>query len=130
MAIFGLSPLILSLFASSFFTDSQQNLDVAGFTTFLAILTGVVHVIGAINLNVEPQPELVLPVAPTATEPPLDPVADSETTPLLNHKTTVINYDRAWDLMCDYHFWVLAIIVLLTLGSVSTDNLLFVKCII
>lgn len=127
MALFGLSPLILSFFASTWFTRSQGGLDVSGFTTFLSILTGVIHVIGAINMTVEPNPmQDVLSAPPTLQGPSEDPEANSETTPLLSTKPTIMVYDRIWDVLRDYHFWVLAIVVLLTLGSVSNRNCLHI----
>ena len=43
MSIFGLSPLFLSLVASKLFTASDQTLDIPGFFTFMAVITGVVH---------------------------------------------------------------------------------------
>lgn len=123
MAIFGLSPLILSLFASLIFTDSQQDLDIAGFTAFLAILTGVVNAIGAINLHIELHPaEVDVCVTAAAEEPFQDRETHSETTPLLNHKTMVTHYDKTWDVISDYNFWVLALVTLLTLGSVRINN--------
>ncbi len=51
MALFGLSPLFLSVLASSFFTDPVSGLDVTRYVAFIGILAGVVHVIGAINLR-------------------------------------------------------------------------------
>lgn len=109
MALFGLSPLILSFFASTWFTRSQGGLDVPGFTAFLAILTGVVHVIGAVNMTVEP----------TVGERLEDSEANSETMPLLPTKPPFQAYDKIRDVLRDSHFWVLALVVLLTLGSVS-----------
>lgn len=53
MALFGFSPLILSLFASSLFT-TEDGLDVTRFTAFLACLAGVTHLLGALTLQVLP----------------------------------------------------------------------------
>jgi hypothetical protein len=119
MALFGLSPLILSFFASTWFTDAQGGLNVSGFTAFLAILTGVVHIFGAINMTVEVQPiQDPLSASPTIEGPPEDADANSETTPLLPTKSDFQTYDRVWNVLRDYHFWVLALVILLTLGSV------------
>ncbi|KAF8575793.1 MFS general substrate transporter [Ramaria rubella] len=118
MALFGLSPLILTVFASTWFTDSQHDLNVASYTAFLAVLTGVVHVIGAINLKVEPQPkESTYSITSPAGESTEDLEAYSETSPLLIGKVPVQTYARAWDVLCDCHFWLLALVVLLALGS-------------
>ncbi|KAH8117341.1 MFS general substrate transporter [Phellopilus nigrolimitatus] len=51
MALFGLSPLFLSVIASTFFTSEESGLNVTQFVAFMAILAGVVHIIGAINLR-------------------------------------------------------------------------------
>ena len=119
MALFGLSPLILSFFASIWFSDPRRGLDVAGFTAFLAILTGVVHVIGAINMTVEPMSVQDV-VSPRSLEDRHEgPEAHSESTPLLPKKPPFQTYDRVWDVIRDWHFWVLGLVVLLTLGSVS-----------
>ncbi|KAF8509243.1 MFS general substrate transporter [Gautieria morchelliformis] len=120
MALFGLSPLILSFFASTWFTDAQGDLNVSDFTAFLAILTGVVHIIGAITMTVEVQPKQdVLYTSPTFGGLPEDQAgeANSEATPLLPKKSGLQTYDRVWDVLRDYHFWVLALVVLLALGS-------------
>ena len=53
-----------------------------------------------------------------------DPEVNSESTPLLSAKPPLQTYDSVWDVMRDYCFWVLALVVLLTLGSVSDKNYL------
>lgn len=121
MALFGLSPLILSFFASIWFSDPRRGLDVAGFTAFLAILTGVVHVIGAINMTVEPKSAQDVVSPPSLEDRHEDPEAHSESTPLLPQKPPFQTYDRVWDVIRDWHFWVLGLVVLLTLGSVSNN---------
>ncbi|TBU65667.1 MFS general substrate transporter [Dichomitus squalens] len=47
MSIFGLSPLFLSLVASKLFTVPGQILDVSSYFTFLAIVTGSIHLVTA-----------------------------------------------------------------------------------
>jgi len=124
MALFGLSPLILSLFASKWFTDSTGGLKVAEFTAFLAILTGIIHLLGAINLHVEPQlPEVDVS---TATEGGDDDIeAPTERTPLVGNIKKLETYDSTWDVLNDYHFWILAVASLLTLGAVRSIYSLF-----
>jgi hypothetical protein len=54
MALFGLSPTFLSLLASRCFTSPDDELDVAQFLQFLAILCGCVHLLGGLTLQVLP----------------------------------------------------------------------------
>ncbi|KAF8522205.1 MFS general substrate transporter [Hysterangium stoloniferum] len=119
MALFGLSPLILSIFASAWFTRPQGGLNVGSYTAFLAILTGVIHIIGAINLRVEP------PLEDTFTDSTFnahthnqdDSEDPPETMPLLSRPVAVKTYGRIWDVLRDYDFWILAATTLLAIGS-------------
>ncbi|KIJ16691.1 hypothetical protein PAXINDRAFT_168186 [Paxillus involutus ATCC 200175] len=54
MALFGLSPTFLSLLASRCFSSPDDELDVAQFLQFLAILCGCVHLLGGLTLQVLP----------------------------------------------------------------------------
>ncbi|KAH9484245.1 hypothetical protein JR316_0003725 [Psilocybe cubensis] len=52
MALFGLSPLFFSTIATTFFMEKNTGvLDVASFTSFVALLTTVVYGAGYINLR-------------------------------------------------------------------------------
>ncbi|GJJ12066.1 hypothetical protein Clacol_006307 [Clathrus columnatus] len=121
MALFGLSPLILSLLASKWFMFPQRGLDVANYTAFLAVLTAIIHIIGAINLRVDSpiQQQNSADDDSSGVEPSNGEVtSDSdETSALLPQKIDLGNYDSFWDILRDPHFWILALITLLVLGS-------------
>ena len=130
MAIFGLSPLFLSLIASSnFFTDPDTGLNVTHFLRFHAIISGCIHLIGAVFLKLPPAPDVDLqrfltddPQRDTDLEP-------DERTVLLPGKppneigTQVVAVDgegqSALDLARDPNFWILFVVSLIILGCVN-----------
>ena len=129
MALFGLSPLFLSVLASAFFTSEDNVFDVTRFVTFLAILTGVVHIIGALTLKT---PSIAKAEEFSQDEASRDEEntsgQNSERTPLIapknrqNVQITIVPVEHeqnVFDLLKDLHFWLLALIVLVGLGSVS-----------
>ncbi|KAJ7740720.1 MFS general substrate transporter [Mycena maculata] len=106
MALFGLSPLFLSFVASTFFTDGDDtSLNLVGFLAFLAILSAVVHIIGASNLRVP------IPI----TLPSQDEEAD-ETSALLPKRTNRSASSSVLDLVRDPYFWVLFMLLFVTIG--------------
>ncbi|KAI0314268.1 MFS general substrate transporter [Amylostereum chailletii] len=135
MALFGLSPLFLSLLASRFFTDSQTGLDVTHFLTFLALLSGAVHLIGAFLLRV---PSKEAPgifqedeEGPSSTDhtraPSPSSTASSERQPLLS-KSPQVDVEivevlasepdgTLLDLAKDPYFWLLAMVTFCVLGA-------------
>ena len=132
MALFGLSPLFLSVIASSYFTLEDGSIDVTGFVTFMAILTGVVHVIGALLLRTPQiaEVEATIPSEILDDEESLAGPSTDERSPLLakNKKNdvqvqvTVVPVESKQtiiDLLRDPYFWLLAFLVLVCLGSVS-----------
>lgn len=128
MALFGLSPLILSFLASTWFMEPQRGLNVADYTASLAVLTAIIHLIGAVTLRIEP-PIHEEPLNTSHGDIPArennsdesDP--ESETSALLPKKLYLGKYDSFKDVLRDRHFWILALVSLLILGSVS--NFLF-----
>jgi hypothetical protein len=112
MALFGLSPLFLSFVASSFFTDGAASLDLVQFLAFLAILTGIVHIIGASNLRVFNHH---LPVVV-----PLQNDESDETTALLCPEGRNNGNGSSLELVRDPYFWVFFMLLAVTLGPVST----------
>ncbi|KAJ7710025.1 major facilitator superfamily domain-containing protein [Mycena rosella] len=102
LALFGLSPLFLSYIASNSFTDdTDKSLNLINFLVFLTILSGGIHIIGALNLRVPSNhPPITLPSEP------------DETTALLpnNGRGSALNLVR------DPYFWVLFTLLVLTLG--------------
>jgi hypothetical protein len=121
MALFGLSPLFLSLLASTFFTTADTGLDVAHFLKFLAIFAGAIQLFGALNLKTP----LVTEISSSPTDDP-ERSNINERTALLPGKSipeavAPANEDgSAFDLFQDSSFWILAVIVLVNLGLVSS----------
>ncbi|OCH95034.1 MFS general substrate transporter [Obba rivulosa] len=129
MALFGLSPLFLSAIASGLFTDADGVLYMTRFFAFMAVLTGVVHLFGALTL---PGPTPNSKTAPATSNPQelLDEDAEDsdEVDPLLpptNKPQTAVNvvsvqepqHGTTADLLKDAHFWLLAVIVALIVGA-------------
>ncbi|KAJ7046664.1 MFS general substrate transporter [Mycena alexandri] len=110
MALFGLSPLFLSFLASTFFTDSaDESFNLVQFLVFLTALTGVVHLIGALNLRAAPNNHL------PATVPVQDDEAN-ETTALLTDGSRKNWSGSSIDLVLDPYFWVFFVLLAVTLG--------------
>ena len=124
MALFGLSPLILSLLASTFFTDPFTGLDVPRFLNFLAITSGIVHLLGAFNMRSCKLQNIVEPVTATTSD---EERSTDEREPLLpnkNHRPgspimPVREGRSVIELLKDSYFWLLALVALIILGSVS-----------
>ncbi|KAJ7156094.1 MFS general substrate transporter [Mycena crocata] len=108
MALFGLSPLLLSYFASTYFTSgADTSLNLVGFLSFLAILTGVVHVIGSFSLRVPKEHPPTISVSQDAEA--------RETTALLAQRRNNPS-DSALHLLRDPYFWVLFMLLIIILG--------------
>jgi hypothetical protein len=130
MALFGLSPLFLSLLASRYFTSPYTGLNVARFLSFLALASGVIHLVGAFNLyfpTSQHQVASVLEGAPDSLATSFDEECSvDESQPLLINEVSRSNVQATLDeggtilqLFRDPHFWLLALFTLITLGSVS-----------
>ncbi|KAF7338388.1 putative transporter MCH1 [Mycena venus] len=108
--LFGLSPLVLSFVASGFFTDRvDKSLDVVRFLAFLALLTGIVHIIGALNLRV---PKNHLP--PMIVQSPNEEM--NETTALLRPESRFNADGSSLDLLRDPYFWIFFMLLVVILG--------------
>ncbi|KAF8212358.1 MFS general substrate transporter, partial [Mycena galopus ATCC 62051] len=104
--LFGLSPLVLSFVASTFFTsDADKSLDIVGFLTFIAILTGSVHIIGALALRVPPTAAVHLQNEEA-----------NETTALLRPDGPNNTNNSSLDLIRDPYFWILFMLLAIILG--------------
>jgi len=126
MTLFGLSPLFLSVLASRYFTDSSTGLDVTRFLLFLALTSGIIHLVGAFTLRVpKSQCDVALisdslSVASSDEESSID-----ERQPLLRNKAhessiqaiPIDDGSSILNLFRDPHFWLLALILLIILGS-------------
>ncbi|CAK5277746.1 unnamed protein product, partial [Mycena citricolor] len=105
MALFGLSPLVLTSIATHFFADetgSPDSLQLVSLMKFLAIFTGVVHAVGFFSLKISN-------TAPVQTEDP------DETTSLLANPPKVVAVNWT-DLFHDRYFWFLFALCVLILG--------------
>ncbi|KAI5122073.1 hypothetical protein M0805_006056 [Coniferiporia weirii] len=129
MALFGLSPLFLSVLASTFFTSEATGLNVTQYAAFLAVLTGVVNAIGAFNLRTPPFASVEIIDQDESQGRHGISRQDSdedERTPLVRRpmkstvQVTVVPVDSsqtALDLFKDPYFWLLGSIMLICLGS-------------
>jgi hypothetical protein len=116
----------LSVIASNFFTNSDEVLDVTKFVAFMAILAGIVHVIGAINLHAPTSSPNQNRVESTdrrsrsRSDDREDAITADERTSLLRTSPQhVPQQQRVSDLLKDPYFLLLGFLVLVTLGSVS-----------
>ncbi|KAH9079449.1 MFS general substrate transporter [Lactarius deliciosus] len=124
MTLFGLSPLFLSLLASTFFTDLSTGLDVPRFLKFLALASGIVHLIGAFNMRLC-KPQCITPSTPASAPTSDEERSIDEREPLLPNKphrseSQVIPIGESrpvTELFKDSHFWLLALVALIILGS-------------
>lgn len=143
MALFGSSPLLLSVIAAHQFNDQLSGINVTRFLAFLSLLTGATHLFGAIAL-----PGRGDNPTPAAGEP-RNTAADEENTSSFTHATdsgeadadersallppnkhktgvevTIVpvqepEHGSTIDLLRDRNFWVLAMIVVIVIGTVS-----------
>jgi hypothetical protein len=117
LALFGLSPLCLSLAASRFFTSHESGLDVTQFLNFVALLAGSIHLFGALTLKIPKH----------TSDPPFLPGSDTEQytnerTPLVGqsdeHKPTPHVQRPVVEFLRDSCFWTLLPVIGITLGLV------------
>ena len=128
MTLFGLSPFFLSLLASRYFTDESTGLNVTHFLISLAVASGLVHLVGAFTLHL---PKLQCDVSSLSESPTLsdEECSTDERQPLLRNKAPgsgmrAIPVDESRSVLClfrDPYFWLLALILLIILGSVSNQ---------
>jgi len=142
MALFGSSPLFLSMIASWEFSNRDSGIDVTQFLVFMSMLTAATHLFGAIALPgpvskptvVQDEPIIVvtdeenhMSVA-TADDESIPEEEPSERSSLLAHNkyasvgVEVIpvqepQHGSALDLLRDGYFWILTFIVVFTVGS-------------
>lgn len=145
MALFGCSPLVLSLLASNF-TDPEKGLNITYFLAFLAALAGTTHLLSALCL---PGPVHHVDTKETETQDHDEYMngntsadhddADqhsedeaSEQRPLLSHPQDHHVHAHAYitvqepqhgtvlDLVRDPYFWVLLAVVMIVVGEVRS----------
>jgi hypothetical protein len=132
-ALFSLSPMLISILASRFFSHPDEGLDVIRFLRFLAVTCGAVHLFGGFTLHIIHPPEQLSTVVLEDFE--WSARADERTALLQgtrNNATevevgivpvSVAKDDSIFALFKDHTFWVLAFIMFVTLGSVSLSHL-------
>lgn len=124
---YGMSPLFLSLIATTFFTEEDTGLHVSQFAGCLAILCGLVNLLGAFTLNTPDLRALKAPIL----ENDLEGSEADETTSLLSGSPKgasvedhVVPVEEPAEgglsiLLKDPYFWVLVVYLALTLGPVE-----------
>ncbi|CAL1704917.1 unnamed protein product [Somion occarium] len=142
MALFGFSPLVLSVVANRFFTHQDTGLDVTHFLALIAFLAGSTHLLGALCMQ-GPEPKALVDTptiamedeenTPSTSTPsePLDNESDNEAQPLLysnklKHATVHAEVDviavpepehgTVGDLLKDTYFWLLIAILVVLIG--------------
>lgn len=126
MALFGLSPLFLSVLASEFFADATSGLlDIVPFLKFMAGLTASTHVLGYFTLQT---PSVLYVEVPVADRPVCDNINESSA---LLPREMLRRRDQAGDLLVklphpiqDWYFWLLWLYSFMVIGAVSV----FKKC--
>jgi hypothetical protein len=127
MTFFGLSPLFLSLLASRYFTDPTTGLNVTHFMIFLAVASGITHLIGAFTLRIPTSQCGVASESDSVVSGNDEESSTDERQPLLPNKTPcpdvqAVHADEGSSvlhLFRDPSFWSLAFIVLMIIGCVS-----------
>ncbi|KAH9050733.1 MFS general substrate transporter [Lactarius hengduanensis] len=115
MTLFGLSPLFLSLLASTFFTDPSTGLDVPR----------IGHLIGAFIMRLCKPQCITTPSTPASAPTSDEERSIDEREPLLPNKphrseSQIIPIGESRpviELFKDSHFWLLALVALIILGS-------------
>jgi hypothetical protein len=145
MALFGSSPLIITMFATRYFGTGEASVDVARFLKFLAVLTATTHIFGTLALRVPSEQLADSPDEPiiivtdvdeendvyTTRDNSLPQDPEDETTALLTPKnigpsTVQIfpvqepRHESTLELLQDGYFWIYAFIITVVVGSVRT----------
>ncbi len=134
MALYSLSPLFLSILATRFFTNEENGLDVSRYTLFLAVLAGSVYFVSGFFLPAPASPLVVTcesegngSNASFSDEEAFDSEVD-ERAPLVSPKPAadvrvsvhpVDASHSSLDLMKDPYFWIIFVVVMLLIGTVS-----------
>ncbi|KAI0343109.1 MFS general substrate transporter [Trametopsis cervina] len=140
MALFGSSPLFLTMIATRKFSDEAEKLDAARFLAFAAVLTAVTHLFGSFALRVPSATPDISAEEPTiivndeendVSTPDRTPLEDEdadENSAMLSfnkHSATAVEiipvqepqHGSVLDLLRDGHFWILALVGVVVVGS-------------
>ena len=120
MALFSLSPLFLSAIATNFFIHpATGQLNIYHFMSFLALLTGFVHILGFINMQGLKQ---TIDRAQTTAEA-VEENIPQETSPLLASEsqsllTIQASNPSTMELLRRVDFWLLVLFCAFIIGAV------------
>lgn len=119
MALFGLSPLCLSVLASYFFIDPGSGLlDIVRFLKFMAVLTAATHLLGYFVLQIPPASSVAAPICDR-----VDCDTTDENSILLPRKTgdelLGNHFIMSRHPIKDRSFWLLWCYCFLVIGAVS-----------
>jgi len=122
MALFGLSPLCLSVLASNFFTEpASGHLNVVLFLKFMATLTTFTHVLSYFILQAPPRPYVVAPMSDHSDSDNID-----ENSTLVSRITGNYGIEPSDNGVVesphplrDWSFWLLGLYCFLIIGAVS-----------
>lgn len=111
MSLFGLSPLLLTIIAGKYFKSGEDELNVTQFTRFLSFLTLIANLIGSLTLDVKHAKR---------RREVQDEEADEETPLIMSTVSLSDPLTPLRGVLKDPTFWLLAFIVAMTLGTVSS----------
>lgn len=118
----------MSYIASNFFSTDDGNLDVTHFVLYLSIAAGTAHLLGSLFLRIFPPTPISTPPDEEVVDTPVPVIHATEHTPLLTPPNKSLDpFDREQplgELFRDPDFWLLAISMLLVLGSVRDADIL------
>ena len=148
MALFGSSPLVISLLATRYFSIGDGVIDVTHFLGFMAAVTASTHLFGTFALrgaSIKPEEQSQEPIIIVTDadeendlairEEPSPSEDNEETSALLSathkHPVAVVEiipiqepqHGSTLDLLKDGYFWILALIATIVFGSVSAYSL-------
>ncbi|KAG8967926.1 putative monocarboxylate transporter mch1 [Tulasnella sp. 419] len=117
LALFGLSPLFLSL-PSSWFIAGKDYVEAQSYIIFLGLVTGIVHLLSSIGFyySIRSGQSRNEPTSEIHAEQPSETSPDEET-PLIPKTSTPAEEQSFLTLLADKHFWWLWVSVALVTGS-------------
>ncbi len=149
MALFGSSPLVISMLATRYFSLSDGVIDVTHFLGFMSAVTAATHLFGTFALrgpstkpeDAQDQPTIVVTdadeernIAAPQNNIALEDEESEETSALLASNKRPRNaveiipvpepqHGTVLDLLKDTYFWILAFIATVVFGSVRTPHI-------
>lgn len=123
LALFGLSPLFLSLPSYLFILPSGYT-DARAYIIFLGIVVTTMHVISIFGLKGDPPEEpVILPQTPAPGSPVLPQQPDEHAPLLPKFHENPADQPQTWVVVIkDRYFWWVFLITVATIGSVSVRH--------